>query len=102
MLNRLLGRVKARSLSPMLDGRLCLPDLEASGAEDAIRVLSAAAAERAGLSPEWVAEKVLEREAMMSTAIGHGMAVPHARLILLTGPLKMDVESWNSWDLRSL
>ncbi len=71
----------------MLDGRLCLIDLAASDCPEAIRRLSAVAAERATLSPEWVAEAVLRREATMGTGIGHGVAVPHARLVNLKAPL---------------
>ena len=62
----------------MLDGRLCFIDLAASDFPQAIRQLSALAAERVTLSPEWVAEAVLRWEATMGTGIGHGVAVPHA------------------------
>src|SRR5208337_2585496 len=66
---------------------LCLIDLAARDAPEAIRRLSAVAAERATLSPEWVAEAVLRREAAMGTGIGNGVAVPHARLVNLKAPL---------------
>ncbi len=87
VLQRLLRRGQAWSLASLLDGRLCLIDLAASDCPEAIRRLSAVAAERATLSPEWVAEAVLRREATMGTGIGHGVAVPHARLVNLKAPL---------------
>ena len=87
VLKRLLRREQAWSLASLLDGRLCLIDLAASDSPEAIRRLSAMAAERATLSPAWVAEAVLRREAAMGTGIGHGVAVPHARLVNLKAPL---------------
>ncbi|MGO9597452.1 MAG: PTS sugar transporter subunit IIA [Isosphaeraceae bacterium] len=87
MLKRLLRREQAWSLASLLDSRLCLIDLAASDCPEAIRRLSALAAERAMLSPDWVAEAVLRREAAMGTGIGHGVAVPHARLLNLKAPL---------------
>jgi hypothetical protein len=62
VLKRLLRRGQAWSLASLFDGRLCLIDLAASDSPEAIRRLSAVAAERATLSPEWVAEAVLRRE----------------------------------------
>ena len=87
VLKRLLPRVQEWSLAALLDSRLCLIDLAVSDSAEAIRRLSALAAERATLSPEWVAEAVLRREAAMGTGIGHGVAVPHARLVNLKAPL---------------
>jgi Kef-type K+ transport system membrane component KefB/mannitol/fructose-specific phosphotransferase system IIA component (Ntr-type) len=87
MIKRLLRRERVWSLAAALDGRLCRVDLEAADAADAIRMLSALAAERAVLSPDWVTEEVLRREATMSTGIGRGVAVPHARMINLEEPL---------------
>lgn len=87
MLKRLLRRERAWSLASLLEGRLCVLDMEATDATGAIRELSAVAAERAALDPDRVAEAVLEREAMMGTGLGHGVAVPHARLINVHAPL---------------
>ena len=74
VLKRLLRREQAWSLASLLDGRLCLIDLAASDSPEAIRRLSAMAAERATLTPAWVAEAVLRREAAMGTGIGDGVA----------------------------
>jgi mannitol/fructose-specific phosphotransferase system IIA component (Ntr-type) len=87
MLQRLLRRGRAWSLAAVLDGRLCLTDLEARDAAEAIRRLSAAVAERALLNAGQVTQAVLRREALMGTGIGHGVAVPHARLAGLKAPV---------------
>ncbi len=86
-LKRLLRRERKWSLANTMDSRLCVVDLEATAASDAIRTLSALAAERAGLNADWVAQRVMLREAIMSTGIGHGVAVPHARLLNLAAPM---------------
>jgi Kef-type K+ transport system membrane component KefB/mannitol/fructose-specific phosphotransferase system IIA component (Ntr-type) len=87
VLKRLLRRERVWSLSALLDSRLCVTDLEAANAQEAIRRLSKMAAERALLEPGRVAAAVMEREAAMGTGLGHGVAVPHARLIDLKAPL---------------
>lgn len=38
------------------------------------------ASERPGLSPDTVFERLLERERLGSTGLGHGIALPHARV----------------------
>lgn len=86
-LKLLLRKGRAWSLSTTMDGGLCVLDLEARDSTEAIRKLAAVAAERATLDPAWVADAVLRREAMMSTGVGHGVAVPHARIINLPAPL---------------
>jgi Kef-type K+ transport system membrane component KefB len=56
-----------------------LPALTARTREDAIRALARVAA-LGVLDEEAVAQAVLRREELMGTALGHGVAVPHARL----------------------
>lgn len=87
ILKRLLRRGKTWSLASVLESGLCIADLKANDAVQAIRRLSAVAADRAVLDPEWVADAVLQREALRGTGIGMGVAVPHARLINLKAPL---------------
>jgi mannitol/fructose-specific phosphotransferase system IIA component (Ntr-type) len=100
MLKRLLRRGRTWGLAELVDGRLCELDLQGD-APAAITTLSGLAAERAGLSPEWVARAVLEREAMMGTGIGHGVAVPHARLINLAAPILVVGRSSHGLDFDS-
>ena len=53
--------------------------LRATGKGEVIKELSALLAERAGLPVEEVLEAVEEREAVLSTGIGLGVAVPHGK-----------------------
>lgn len=89
ILSRLLRRDqdRSRNLSSLLDGRLIVPDLDARNPVGAIALLAAVAADRAGLRPEAVADAVLRREALMSTGLGYGVAVPHARFPGLKEPV---------------
>jgi PTS system nitrogen regulatory IIA component len=52
----------------------------ASSKRQALHVVADAAAEALGLPEERVLEALLEREALGSTGLGSGVAVPHARL----------------------
>jgi Kef-type K+ transport system membrane component KefB/mannitol/fructose-specific phosphotransferase system IIA component (Ntr-type) len=55
-----------------------IPSLTASNRSEAIRELCGRAGK--GLDPQQVTEAVLQREDLMGTALGYGVAVPHARL----------------------
>lgn len=87
MLKLLLRREKAWSLGSLLDTRGCLLDLKATTAAAAILELSSLACERCGLDVEQVSKAVLEREELMGTGLGGGVAVPHARPAALKTPL---------------
>jgi PTS system nitrogen regulatory IIA component len=52
----------------------------ASSKRQALHVVADAAAEALGIAPNRVLEALLEREALGSTGLGAGVAVPHARL----------------------
>lgn len=52
----------------------------ASSKRQALHVVADAAAEALGMPEEKVLEALLEREALGSTGLGAGVAVPHARL----------------------
>jgi PTS system nitrogen regulatory IIA component len=52
----------------------------ASSKRQALHVVASAAAEALGLDETKVFEALLEREALGSTGLGSGVAVPHARL----------------------
>ena len=52
-----------------------------------IRALATAVAPAAKLAPEALAQAVLAREAIMPTGVGLGIAIPHARLPGLSGPV---------------
>ncbi len=69
----------------ILEPRHVVPSLPSSSPEEAIRVLSEAAA-GGGIEAETIARAVIERESLMTTALGEGVAVPHARLPGLAAP----------------
>ena len=55
-------------------------DVEAADKEALLRHLSRAQAARLGRDPGEVERAILEREKVMSTGIGEGVAIPHAKL----------------------
>lgn len=79
-LQRLLRRGRLWSFGSPVDRVICVPDLEAASAHEAIVKLAHLAARQAGLDPQLVATAVLQREAVMGTGLGHGLAVPHAQM----------------------
>lgn len=89
MLKRLLRRERAWALAALLDARTCTTGLTAATARDVIGQLGCLAAERAGLDSQAVVKAVLDRESLMGTGLGHGVAVPHARLADLRTPVVM-------------
>jgi PTS system nitrogen regulatory IIA component len=87
MLKWLLQLEKPWSLSGLIDARNCLPNMSETTAQAAIGRLCELAAEKARLSAGEVTAQVLARELQMGTGLGHGIAVPHARLKDLTAPV---------------
>lgn len=61
-------------------------DLESVTKREVIRELSETAAVLTNLDPDRIFTAVWEREQIMGTALGGGIAVPHARLIEITTP----------------
>lgn len=84
---RILKRKRVRRFSDHLTPRGFILALKATSSADAIRELAAVAAAGAGAEPQAVAAAVLEREASMPTGLGNHLAVPHARLPGLAGPV---------------
>jgi Kef-type K+ transport system membrane component KefB/mannitol/fructose-specific phosphotransferase system IIA component (Ntr-type) len=68
------------ALGDYLRPELCMPRLKGRAPEEVIRELIALLDEQGLLlDPEAAATAVLEREAQMSTAMEHGVAIPHGR-----------------------
>lgn len=78
---------KPRCIVRYLRPKAYLHALKATSRQEAITELAHALALAAGLDPASVTEAVLAREALMPTGIGSGIAVPHARLDGLSGPV---------------
>jgi Kef-type K+ transport system membrane component KefB len=82
-----IQRPKEWKLEDLLAAPLFIPRLQAATREEAIAELARPAGRAAGLGAARVAEAVLLRERLMSTALGNEIAVPHARLDALKRPV---------------
>jgi mannitol/fructose-specific phosphotransferase system IIA component (Ntr-type) len=70
-----------------LSSKLFLRDLKAVTRREAVEAMVRVACGPAGLAPEAIAAAVWAREESMSTGIGHGVALPHARVAGLREPI---------------
>lgn len=77
-------------LSTYLRSELVLTELSAHDVEEVVRRLAAHLHERGAVdSAAVVEEALLKRERQHSTAMGHGMALPHATIAGLQDPVLM-------------
>lgn len=68
-------------ISEFLSSANVFPSLKVSDKEDAIRTLSAAIAKHTpGASADVLFQAVMERERIMSTGVGKGLAIPHGKV----------------------
>lgn len=68
------------NLGTLLDLRAISPRVGGSSKRQVLSVIADIAARNFGLPQEQVLDALLEREAAGSTGVGHGVAVPHARI----------------------
>lgn len=61
-------------------------DVEGATKDEIIRSALRSAADQLGFDAEVVSELFLDREKLMSTSLGHGIAVPHSRDFVLSSP----------------
>lgn len=80
LLQRVLRLKKPRRFTDFLSARTFVNHLKARSRQEAVAELAKTVAEVAGLEVGEVIDGVMIREEMMATGIGHGLAVPHARL----------------------
>lgn len=73
-----------KNLSDLLNGGPVLPGLTCSSAKQVFARLSDALSKVTGVSDRDILQAILEREQLGSTAVGHGVVLPHARLPGLT------------------
>jgi Kef-type K+ transport system membrane component KefB/mannitol/fructose-specific phosphotransferase system IIA component (Ntr-type) len=102
-LSSALARRKKLELGEYLPGTGALVPVESDDLEGVVRLLCEAAARHVRLPADFLAGQVLERERLMSTAVGRGVAFPHARLEGLRRPLVLVGRSengvpWNAPD----
>jgi len=86
-MERVLKRRKPKRFTDFLSSRSFLPALKAESREESIVELSNALALPAGFEAASLAEAVWEREQLLATGLGNGIAVPHARVDGLQAPL---------------
>lgn len=67
-------------ISDILSADAVLPSVKASGKKQALQEIGHAAAALYGLDPSAVIDGLLAREKLGSTAMGSGVAIPHARM----------------------
>lgn len=82
----LLRLKKPRRFPDFLRPRAFIFNLKSSNRDEVIEELSRPLASVIGLDPQLVMTAVRDRERLMATGLGSGLAVPHARLEGLTGP----------------
>lgn len=87
LMQRFINLPKAWKLDDLLTPGLFIPTLKADTRMQAIRELAQVAAPVAGLDFETVNRVAQAREEVMSTSLGHEVAVPHARLPGLSRPV---------------
>ncbi len=82
-----LGRSRPRRFARLLSARAFVDRLTSTDRRGAVRELSHALAAASGLDAARIDEAVWARERLGTTAIGEGIAIPHARLAGLAAPL---------------
>jgi len=90
-------------LTDILVRGACIPDLQARTKKEATRELAEALANQVeGLDGSALIQMLLERERLGSTAMGDGIAIPHARIETLDRLLASFGRSRNGVDFDSL
>lgn len=87
LISLVLRRKQSQRLVSLLNARLFVPRLKAKCAHDAIHELAIVAAELSGMPADQIESTAWQRELLAPTGIGHGLALPHARLTRLRNPL---------------
>jgi PTS system nitrogen regulatory IIA component len=72
------------NLGDLLERSAIAPRVTAPGKRQVLSTIAEIAARSFGLKSADVLDALLEREAVASTGVGHGVAVPHARIAGLT------------------
>lgn len=72
------------NIGQLLDARAIVPRANGGSKRQVLSVIADVAARTWGLDQAGVLDALLEREAAGSTGVGHGVAVPHARIEGLT------------------
>jgi len=87
LIRNILRPAKKRKLQDFLSSKLFLRGLAATSRREVIHEMTVAACEAENLDASIVEEAVWKREEALSTGLGNGVALPHARIDGLRGPL---------------
>jgi Kef-type K+ transport system membrane component KefB/mannitol/fructose-specific phosphotransferase system IIA component (Ntr-type) len=87
LIHRALQRRKPHDVIQYLSQKLCIPDMRAETRIQAIQELAALAAQAGGLDADRIRDTAWERENVVATGIGHGVAIPHARIDGIKEPI---------------
>jgi len=87
LIRRALGQRQSKRILAFLSSKLFVRNLTAESRLEAIRELSAVAAEHARLDSGRIERVAWEREQIVATGIGNGVAIPHARLAEINEPI---------------
>lgn len=87
LIRLLLDTRKSWPLHAFLSSKLFVPDLQAESSLDAIRDLANLIGRQSGLDAERIFQVAWERERLVATGVGHGLALPHARLPDIRDPI---------------
>ncbi|MBX3321529.1 MAG: cation:proton antiporter [Phycisphaeraceae bacterium] len=87
LIQRSFGKKRQVSLLDFVVAKSFVADLEGADRIAAVDRLARVAAEAASVDADVAAAAVLARERAISGAMGHGLAIPHARLAELEAPI---------------
>lgn len=87
MMQWLLKHKKPVRVADYLTPRAFVTHLRAATSREAIKELAQRLGAAIGMDPETIERAVWQREQVMSTGIGEGVAVPHARLAGVSAPI---------------
>ncbi|MAK60330.1 MAG: transcriptional regulator [Ponticaulis sp.] len=76
-----------KDLSDLLDGGAILPALTCTSPKQVFSRLASSLSEKTRVSERDILSAILERERLGSTAVGHGVVLPHARLADIDKPI---------------
>jgi Kef-type K+ transport system membrane component KefB/mannitol/fructose-specific phosphotransferase system IIA component (Ntr-type) len=80
LIQRSFGRRETVRFIDFVAPRAFLPSLQVRDRDEAIAALARLAAEAGAVDAESAAQAVCQREQLVSSAVGNGLAIPHARL----------------------
>ncbi|MHB8865240.1 MAG: cation:proton antiporter domain-containing protein [Pirellulaceae bacterium] len=87
LIRRVLKRRQSHPLFSVLSSKMFVRNMSAQFSLDAIRELAAVIAQHSGLDATRIERSAWEREQVVATGIGNGVAIPHAQLREIHAPV---------------